>query len=52
VEYGWDNKWEIYFITEVLSVSSTDSFLPIWNKTLRKKREVEIQFNFDVQTSG
>jgi hypothetical protein len=49
---GSENKWEIYFITQVQFVSSTDSFLSIWDKTLRKEREVEMQFNSDAQPSG
>jgi hypothetical protein len=41
----------IYFITEVQSLLLTDSFLPIWNESLRKKHEVEIRFNSEVQIS-
>jgi hypothetical protein len=33
---GLENKWQIYFITQVQSLLLTDSFLSIWNKALKK----------------
>lgn len=45
---GLENKWEIYFITQVQSLSLNDSSLSIWKKALKMEREVEMQFNFDV----